>query len=123
VSAPVVRDFFKIALADQPPVPFRVPPGIHLVRVNKKTGRPTSPGDPGAIMEAFKPIQDPTGGGGAVAGEEDDQAVAADGYGQPAPTGAPGMVPGQLPPAAPPPGPYPAPGNDRALTSGTGGLY
>ncbi len=46
VSAPVVRDFFKIALADQPPIPFRAPPGIHLVRVNKKTGLPASPGDP-----------------------------------------------------------------------------
>ncbi|HEU0017564.1 MAG TPA: penicillin-binding protein 1A, partial [Methyloceanibacter sp.] len=33
VSAPVVRDFFKIALADQPPIPFRAPPGVKLVRV------------------------------------------------------------------------------------------
>ena len=38
VSAPVVREFFKIALADQPPIPFRAPPGIKLVRVNLKTG-------------------------------------------------------------------------------------
>jgi penicillin-binding protein 1A len=122
VSAPVVRDLFKTALADQPPVPFRAPPGIHLVRVNKKTGLPASPGDPSAIMEAFKPIQDPTGGGGVVE-EGDDQAVAADGYDQPAQAGPPGLMPGQMAPAAPPPGAYPAPGNDRALTSGTGGLY
>jgi penicillin-binding protein 1A len=122
VSAPVVRDFFKTALADQPPIPFRAPPGIHLVRVNKKTGLPASPGDPSAIMEAFKPLQDPTGGGGVVE-EGDDQAVAADGYSQPSQAGPPGLMPGQMAPAAPPPGAYPAPGNDRALTSGTGGLY
>ena len=61
VSAPVVRDFFKIALADQPPIPFRAPPGIKLVRVNLKTGLPAGPGDPKAIMEAFKPTQEPLG--------------------------------------------------------------
>ena len=61
VSAPVVRDFFKIALADQPPIPFRVPPGIKLVRVNLKTGLPAAPGDPKTIMEAFKPTQEPLG--------------------------------------------------------------
>ena len=33
VSAPVVREFFKLALADQPPIPFRVPSDIRLVRV------------------------------------------------------------------------------------------
>ena len=61
VSAPVVREFFKIALADQPPIPFRAPPGIKLVRVNLKTGLPAGPGDPKAIMEAFKPTQEPLG--------------------------------------------------------------
>ena len=61
VSAPVVRDFFKDALADQPPMPFRAPPDIQLVRINLKTGLPTSAGDPKAIMEAFKPNQAPLG--------------------------------------------------------------
>jgi len=59
VSAPVVRDFFKLALADQPAVQFRVPPGIKLVRVNLKTGLPAGPNDPTAIMEAFKPNEGP----------------------------------------------------------------
>jgi penicillin-binding protein 1A len=59
VSAPVVRDFFKLALGDQPAVPFRVPPGIKLVRVNLKTGLPAGPNDPTAIMEAFKPNEGP----------------------------------------------------------------
>ena len=61
VSAPIVREFFRIALADQPPIPFRAPPGIKLVSVNLKTGLPAGPGDPKAIMEAFKPTQDPLG--------------------------------------------------------------
>jgi penicillin-binding protein 1A len=121
VSAPVVREFFKIALADQPPIPFRVPPGAKFVRVNLKTGLPTSPGDPKAIMEPFKPTQMPAG---VVAEDEGvgDQAMDT-GYDQGvAGDQVPGAIPGP-PPAAPPPGPFAVPGSDRALTSGTGGLY
>ena len=59
VSAPVVREFFKLALADQPPIPFRVPSDIRLVRVDLKTGLPTGPNDPKAILEAFKPNEGP----------------------------------------------------------------
>jgi penicillin-binding protein 1A len=120
VSAPVVRDFFKIALADQPPIPFRAPPGIKLVRVNLKTGLPAGPGDPKAIMEAFKPTQEPLG---AVASDgEGTEGLAAEEYGQAGPPAIPGGMPGQEA-GPPPPGPLPVPGNDRALTSGTGGLY
>ena len=93
VSAPVVRDFFKIALADQPPIPFRAPPGIKLVRVNLKTGLPAAPGDPKAIMEAFKPTQDPLG---AVATDDagSQEGLAAEEYGQAGPTPPiPGVVP------------------------------
>jgi penicillin-binding protein 1A len=59
VSAPAVRDFFKLALGDQPAIPFRVPSGIRLVRVNLKSGLPTSASDPQGITEAFKPNQGP----------------------------------------------------------------
>jgi penicillin-binding protein 1A len=120
VSAPVVREFFKIALADQPPIPFRAPPGIKLVRVNLKTGLPAGTGDPKAIMEAFKPTQEPLG---AVAADTEgaQEGLAGQEYGQAAPQEA-FPVPGQMP-GPPPPGPFQAPGNDRALTSGTGGLY
>ena len=99
VSAPVVRDFFKIALADQPPIPFRAPPGIKLVRVNLKTGLPATPGDPKAIMEAFKPTQEPLG---AVASDtEGGEGLAAEEYGQAGPQAAiPGVIPGQEPGAA-----------------------
>jgi penicillin-binding protein 1A len=55
LAAPVVRDFLKVALADKPPIPFRVPPGIKLVRVDAKTGMRAGPGDPHTILEAFKP--------------------------------------------------------------------
>ena len=54
-AAPVVRDFFAEALKDTPAVPFRVPPGIRLIAVNKATGMRASPGDTATIMEAFKP--------------------------------------------------------------------
>jgi penicillin-binding protein 1A len=36
-------------------VPFRVPPGIKLVRVNLNTGSRAQPGDQRVILEAFKP--------------------------------------------------------------------
>ena len=54
-AAPVFRDFMKQALADKPATPFRVPPGIKLIRVAGSTGLRAGPGDGGAILEAFKP--------------------------------------------------------------------
>ncbi len=123
VSAPVVRDFFKIALADQPPVPFRVPTGINLVRVNLKTGLPAAPGDKTAIMEAFKPGQEPSGSVVSDQGEG-GEAISADDLGQPPAPDQPMAGPvAEPPPPRPPARVFPAPGNDRALTSGTGGLY
>ncbi|MGP9812787.1 penicillin-binding protein 1A [Rhodopseudomonas sp. NSM] len=56
LAAPVAKDFFKLALADKPAVPFRVPAGIKLVRVDAKSGMRAGPGDGGrTILEAFKP--------------------------------------------------------------------
>jgi penicillin-binding protein 1A len=56
LAAPVVRDFMKLALADKPAVPFRVPAGIKLIRVDAKSGMRAGPGDGGrTILEAFKP--------------------------------------------------------------------
>ncbi|MGA0562450.1 penicillin-binding protein 1A [Ancylobacter sp. VNQ12] len=54
IAAPVVRDFMQVALADRPAVPFRVPPGIKLIRINPKTGLRAGPGE-NSILEAFKP--------------------------------------------------------------------
>jgi penicillin-binding protein 1A len=55
LAAPIVGDFLKEALADKPAVPFRVPPGIKLVRINPATGMRAGPGDQKVILEAFKP--------------------------------------------------------------------
>ncbi len=56
-TAPIFRDFMKMALTDKPDVPFRVPPGIKLISVDAKTGlRATGPG---SILEAFKPGTQP----------------------------------------------------------------
>jgi penicillin-binding protein 1A len=56
LAAPIVKDFLKIALADKPAVPFRVPPGLKLIRVDAKTGMRVGPGSSGGtILEAFKP--------------------------------------------------------------------
>ena len=49
------KDFLKVALADKPAVPFRVPPGIKLIRIDPKTGMRAGPGTEQAILEAFKP--------------------------------------------------------------------
>jgi penicillin-binding protein 1A len=61
VAAPIFRDFMAVALADKPAIPFRIPPGIRLVRVNAETGRLAGPGDSRVILEAFKPGTVPTG--------------------------------------------------------------
>lgn len=59
VAAPVFGDFISMTLGNSPAVPFRSPPGIKLVQVNKRTGLRASPGDPDAITEAFKPNEEP----------------------------------------------------------------
>jgi len=52
VAGPIFRDFMSEALKDKPDVPFRVPQGIRLVRVNPVTGVPQTTGK--TIQEAFK---------------------------------------------------------------------
>ena len=59
VAAPVFANFMKMALADKKAVPFRIPPGIKLVRVSLRTGLRAQPGDPDTVLEAFKPFEEP----------------------------------------------------------------
>lgn len=59
VSVPIFRAFMAEALADDPGTPFRVPPGLRLVRVNAVTGQPAQYGDTQTILEAFKPGTEP----------------------------------------------------------------
>jgi penicillin-binding protein 1A len=95
-AAPIARDFMKLALADKPATPFKIPAGIKLIRVDAKTGLRAGPGDSGkTILEAFKP-------GTAPSDNYSDMGVAdADGRSL--------MV---------------SPDSDRTiLRSGTGGLY
>src|SRR6185437_1066727 len=56
-TAPIFRDFMKMALKGKPDLPFRVPPGIKLISVNAKTGMRAT--GPGTILEAFKPGTQP----------------------------------------------------------------
>ncbi len=60
VAAPIFGSFMEMALADKPATPFRIPPGLQLVRVSLQTGLRAQPGDSkGTIMEAFKPYESP----------------------------------------------------------------
>jgi penicillin-binding protein 1A len=79
IPAPIFRDFMTEALKDKPPTPFRVPPGIRLVRVNAGTGKPAQPGDTNVIYEAFKPDSVPSGVEEQVL--ENDAGVMGLGYG------------------------------------------
>jgi len=55
-AAPIFRDFMEMALEDQPPTPFRVPPGLKLIRISASTGLRAGSGESaGTILEAFKP--------------------------------------------------------------------
>lgn len=58
-AAPVFRDFMAATLRGKAAVPFRIPPGIQLVRVNAQTGLPARAGDRKVILEAFKPGTEP----------------------------------------------------------------
>ncbi|HZQ13148.1 MAG TPA: penicillin-binding protein 1A [Pseudolabrys sp.] len=100
LAAPVVKNFMKVALAGKPPVPFRVPPGIKLVRVDLKTGARAAPDSARVILEAFKPGTAPPG----------DYSVVGYGDSQDNRSRAPFF--GNVPPDA-----------GRAVRSGTGGLY
>jgi penicillin-binding protein 1A len=100
LAAPIVKDFMKVALADKPAVPFRVPPGIKLIRVDLKTGARAGPGTQRAILEAFKPGTAPPDNNSVV------------GLGNPEGSGPPPSF-----------GQGVSPESGRAVRSGTGGLY
>jgi penicillin-binding protein 1A len=59
-TAPIFRDFMKMALKDTPDTPFRVPAGIKLISVDVHSGMRSS--GPGSILEAFKPGTAPPDG-------------------------------------------------------------
>ena len=58
VAAPIVRYFVDNALKDVPPVPFRAPEGLRMVKIST-AGKIADPTDPQAIWEAFLPGTEP----------------------------------------------------------------
>ena len=54
-ASPIFRDFMKYALEFEPSIPFRIPEGIILVRVDPSSGLPATLTDNKTILEAFKP--------------------------------------------------------------------
>jgi penicillin-binding protein 1A len=59
-ALPVFIEVMDVALADQPATPFRVPPGVRLVRVDAETGLLPGPGTGTVILEAYMPGSEPT---------------------------------------------------------------
>ena len=65
-ALPIFVELMQGALEDQPATPFRVPPGVRLVRVDAATGLLPGPGTANTILEAFMPGTEPvrSSGGG-----------------------------------------------------------
>jgi len=59
-ALPVFVEIMSKALEDEPATPFRVPPGVRLVRVDAETGLLPGPSTDTAILEAFLPGTEPT---------------------------------------------------------------
>ncbi len=94
LAAPIFTEFMKVALKDEPPKEFQAPPGIQLIPVDRRTGLRAQPGDPNVILEAFKPGTAPPSNY-SIIGYQDSMGI-------------PQTV---------------SPDADRAVSSGTGGLY
>jgi penicillin-binding protein 1A len=133
VAAPVFRDFMAAALKDTPGIPFRVPPGIRLTRVNATTGQLARVGDRPVIFEAFKPGTEPSGDEppvvvGDVTPADSDEPMAAGpaDSGDSAPLNLSSVPASPTAPVMPqsPPTPAGAPAPARTVPAGgTGGLY
>jgi penicillin-binding protein 1A len=59
-ALPIFIEIMQDALADRPATPFRVPPGVRLVRVDADTGLLPGPDTRTAILEAYMPGTEPT---------------------------------------------------------------
>ena len=94
MAAPIFADFMEVALADSPRTEFQVPRGINLIPIDRRTGLQVAAGTPGAILEGFRPGTQPPSSY-SIIGFTDDM-------------GRPLTVDPQA---------------DRAVVSGTGGLY
>ncbi|GGE06489.1 penicillin-binding protein 1A [Polymorphobacter glacialis] len=65
VAAPIWLDFAKVALKHAPKLPFNIPAGVRMVRVDRRSGKrvfgtwPTNEAKAAVIWEAFKPDSEP----------------------------------------------------------------
>jgi len=81
VSAPIFKEFMTRALEGKPAIPFRVPPGVRLVRVNAATSLPARPGDKKVILEAFRLGSEPSGTAAVIDGSDGHAASGASSVG------------------------------------------
>ncbi len=95
LASPIFVDFMKEALVHTSAIDFRVPEGIKLYPINAKSGLLASAGNPGIIMEAFKPGTKPPNRSSVIGFESD-------------------LLKGKL---------TKQPKKSKAVISGTGGLY
>ena len=73
IAVPVFHDFATVALKDQPKLPFRVAPGVRMVKIDRRSGKRVYGGTPddtdikaSIIWEAFKPESEPRRSGSLV---------------------------------------------------------
>jgi penicillin-binding protein 1A len=138
VAVPIFRAFITEAIKDKPAVPFRVPPGLRMVRVNPETGALAEAGDKIDIWESYIPGTEPQEGqirpilDGSVTGAaaegaaavfgtppQNDNIIPSPSVYAPQPASSPPAAAFQAPPVVhtePPPPP-------SSATQGTGGLY
>jgi penicillin-binding protein 1A len=100
LAAPIVKDFLKAALADKPAMPFRVPSGLKLVRIDPRSGMRAGGGEGRVLLEAFKPGSGPPDSYSVIGGPAEGEGASRGGFF--------GTV---------------SPDADRMIRSGTGGLY
>ncbi|WP_336279296.1 penicillin-binding protein 1A [Bartonella sp. CB175] len=55
LAAPIFGEFIQNALKGKPDVPFKMPKGMVLMPINRRTGMLAEEGDSNVIIEAFKP--------------------------------------------------------------------
>jgi penicillin-binding protein 1A len=55
LAAPIFAEFVAEAMKDYPKIEFRVPPGLKLLPIDRRTGLRVAAGSPDAILEGFKP--------------------------------------------------------------------
>jgi penicillin-binding protein 1A len=77
VALPVFIDFMQHALEGVPGIPFRIPPGLTMVRVRLTDGLPAQPGDRNVSLEPFKPGTIPEARGPVLDGSESPNAEGA----------------------------------------------